>query len=107
MRQISPGKAGVAVGTVISLWHVAWVSLVAVGRAKPVLDFVLGLHFIKLDYSLSPYATATAGELIILTFVIGAIFGVVFAIIWNWLTFDTAPAWEKDSADVTAIPLRH
>jgi len=107
MRQISPGKAGVAVGTVISLWHVAWVSLVAVGWAKPVLDFVLGLHFIKLDYSLSPYAIATAGELIVLTFVIGAMFGVVFAIIWNWLTFDTAPAWEKDSADVTAIPLRH
>lgn len=97
MRQISPTKTAVAVGTVVGLWHVIWVTLVGVGWAKPVMDFILELHFIKLQYALSPYAATTAGELILLTFTVGAAFGLVFALIWNWLTFGAAPTWRRDS----------
>jgi hypothetical protein len=31
MRRVQSFKAGVSVGAVIGLWHVAWVSLVASG----------------------------------------------------------------------------
>ena len=97
MRHISPAKTAVAVGSVTGLWHVIWVTLVGIGWAKPVMDFILQLHFIKLDYALAPYAAVTAAELVLLTFAVGAAFGFVFAVIWNWLTFETAPTWARDS----------
>ena len=101
MRHISPIRTGVAVGSVIGLWHAIWVTLVGVGWAKPVMDFVLQLHFIKLQYDLTPYAATTAGELIILTFAIGCAFGVIFALIWNWLTFERSPQWARDTKQLT------
>ena len=96
MRHIGPIKTGLAMGTVIGLWHLIWVILVGVGWAKPVMDFVLQLHFIKLDYELAPYAATTAAELVILTFAVGAAFGFFFAVVWNWLTFESAPTWARD-----------
>lgn len=98
MRQVSPAKTAVAVGTVIGLWHLAWVILVAVGWAKPVLDFILELHFLKISYALAPYSVTTAGTLVILTFAIGAALGLVFALVWNWMTFENAPEWARDAS---------
>lgn len=97
MRHISPIKTGLAVGTVIGLWHAIWVILVGIGWAKPVLDFILKLHFLDVQYSLAPYATTTAATLILLTFAIGGLFGVVFALVWNWLGFEAAPRWARDT----------
>lgn len=97
MRHISPIKTAVAVGTVVGLWHVIWVTLVGIGWAKTVMDFILELHFIKLQYALAPYAATTAGALVLLTFAVGAAFGFIFAVIWNWLTFETGPTWARDS----------
>jgi hypothetical protein len=97
MRHISPTKTALAVGTVTGLWHLCWVTLVGIGWAKPVLDFILQLHFLTINYALAPFAIATAGSLVVLTFFIGAVFGFVFALVWNWLTFENAPQWERDT----------
>jgi hypothetical protein len=85
MRRINPAKAALAVGIVIGLYHLAWVSLVAGALAKPFMDFVLKLHFIQLDYENAPFDAATGAMLVALTFTIGALFGLVFAVVWNWL----------------------
>ncbi len=85
MRTISPAKAAMSVGAVIGLYHLVWVILVAVGLAKPFLDFVLRLHFIQFDYEMAPFDVATAAGLVALTFSIGSAFGLVFALVWNWL----------------------
>jgi hypothetical protein len=92
MRYIQPFKAGTSVGAVIGLFHLMWVCMVALGWAKPVMDFVLRLHFIRLDYELAPFAAGTAAALVALTFAIGFLFGTVFALVWNWLA---APAAER------------
>ncbi|HLO20705.1 MAG TPA: hypothetical protein VK192_09455 [Sphingomicrobium sp.] len=97
MRHISPIKAGIAVGSLIGLWHLIWVTLVGIGWAKPVMDFILRLHFINLQYSLAPFSAVVAGELVILTFAIGAVFGLAFALVWNWLNFESAPTWARDT----------
>lgn len=86
MRHLNPSKAAISVGTVLGAWHLMWVTLVAIGAAKVVMDFVLKLHFIQLEYTLAPFAISTAAMLVGLTFVIGALFGLVFALVWNWLS---------------------
>ena len=85
MRHISPLRTGAAVGTVTALWHLAWATFVAVEWAKPMLDFVLRLHFLRISYELAPFSVETAAGLVALTFVVGGLLGVVFAVIWNWL----------------------
>ena len=85
MRRIIPAKAALAVGIVIGIYHLAWVGLVAGGLAKPFMDFVLKLHFIQFDYGMAPFDAATGAMLVALTFTIGALFGLVFAVVWNWL----------------------
>ena len=96
MRRISPTRTALAVGAVTGLWHLCWATLVGIGWAKPVLDFILQLHFLSINYALAPFSLATAGSLVVLTFAIGALFGLVFALFWNWLTFENAPQWERD-----------
>lgn len=95
MRHINPGKAGLSVGSVVALWHLIWVVFVAVGFARPIMDFVLKLHFIRLQYELAPFVFSTAVMLIALTFSVGLIFGLAFALIWNWLAFESAPEWAR------------
>lgn len=85
MRNISPVKAALSVGSVIGLYHLAWATLVAMGLAKPFMDFVLRLHFIKFNYEMAPFDLGTAAGLVAQTFSIGAAFGLVFALVWNWL----------------------
>jgi hypothetical protein len=86
MPYLNPFKAAVSVGTVLGAWHFMWVSCVAFGIAKPILDFILSLHFLQFDYALSPFAWSTALTLVGLTFTIGAVFGALFAAVWNWLS---------------------
>ena len=100
MRHISPSKAGIAVGSVIALWHLIWVSLVAIGWAKPIMDFILRLHFIQLQYDLAPFAVGTAAALVAVTFCVGAFFGVVFALVWNWLAGES---WQASAPAKTVL----
>lgn len=85
MRYLHPLKAGLSVGIVLGLWHACWAALVALGWAKPFMDFVLKLHFIHLQYDLNPYAGGTAAALVALTFTVGLVVGILFASVWNWL----------------------
>ena len=95
MRHINPAKAGLSVGVVIGLWHLMWVSLVAAGWARPIMDFILKLHFIQLNYELAPFMLGTAAALVAMTFSIGFLFGLVFALVWNWLTARSAAEYDR------------
>lgn len=97
MRHINPAKAGLSVGIVLGLWHLTWVTLVALGWAKPLMDFILKLHFIQLQFNLAPFVAGTAALLVAITFGVGFLFGAVFAFVWNWLTFKSEPEWERDT----------
>ncbi|WP_309660927.1 hypothetical protein [Sphingomonas sp.] len=92
MRHLNPSKAAISVGAVFAVWHLMWVTLVAIGIAKAVMDFVLKLHFIQFNFTLAPFTISTAAMLVGLTFVIGALLGLVFALVWNWLSDRSEPA---------------
>ena len=103
MKRISPAKAALSVGLVLGLYHLSWVLLVALGFAKAVLDFVLQLHFIRMSFDIAPFSVSTAASLVALTFAIGAAFGLVFALVWNWLT-SRAETQPRDLLAQTAGP---
>ena len=99
MRHINSLKAAASVGSVAAIWHICWAALVALGWAQTVLDFILKLHFIQLNYTLAPFALGTATLLVVITFAGGAFFGLAFACIWNWLTGQP----EKESRRQTVV----
>jgi hypothetical protein len=82
---VSIGKAGLALGLLAGGWHFLWVVLVALGFAKPFIDFVFWMHFIKPIYEIELFESARAATLVILTSGLGAIVGAAFAAVWNAL----------------------
>jgi hypothetical protein len=59
--------------------------LVSSGYAKTVMDFILRLHFIQMDYQMAPFDGATGVTLVAITFAIGATLGFLVALFWNWM----------------------
>lgn len=90
MRPINTLKTGLATGAMLGLLHLVWAALVATGWGQPVLAFVLRLHMIHFDFTVGPFALATAAGLVGLTTSLGFVFGLVFALIWNALAARTA-----------------
>ncbi len=76
-------KAGIVLGTVIAGWHLCWSTLVAIGWAQPVIDFVLWMHFIKPIYLIEPFELMRAAVLVCTSAIIGFAAGAAFALVWN------------------------
>ena len=78
-------KAGVVVGALVAGWHLLWSLLVLIGCAQPIIDFIFWAHMIKPVYVVKPFDPVAAVTLMMITGVIGYVFGFVGAIIWNRL----------------------
>jgi len=77
-------QTATAFGTFAALVHVAWSALVATGFAQGWLNFVLGLHSLESPVTVGAFNLTTALTLIAVTFIVGYVFGIVFARVWNW-----------------------
>jgi hypothetical protein len=73
------------IGALIGGWHVIWALLVLIGWAQPIIDFVFWAHMIQPIYVVKPFDPLAAVALIVITSVIGYIFGLLGAVIWNRL----------------------
>ena len=102
MRHISIAKTAMAVGVVFAAWHTTWVVLVGLGWATELLNFILELHFLKIDFQLAPYSAFTAFSLVAITLCVGALLGAIFALVWNWLTAASAPEWWRETKQRSA-----
>lgn len=98
MRRINALNAGLAVGSVVGLWHVMWSALVAVGWAQVVIDFVFWMHFIKPVLLVQPFNLGTAAVLVAITLTTGFALGYVLAAAWNWLAPREAAKTEAPNA---------
>ncbi len=85
MNHLNSQKVALAVGFFLGGWHLVWSLLVAVGMGQPLLDFVLWAHMIHLQFVVGPFDLTASLTLVILTFLIGYVFGLAFAYIWNLL----------------------
>ncbi|MFA6524425.1 MAG: hypothetical protein WC264_01900 [Candidatus Paceibacterota bacterium] len=80
---ISKSKTALTFGFLIAFMHLLWSVLVALGIAQMFMNFVLNLHMITMPIVIMPFNLMKALELIIMTFVVGYIFGWFMAYFWN------------------------
>jgi hypothetical protein len=83
MQELNKNAVGLVLGLLMALVHLCWLILVGIGLAKPLVDLTLWLHHYSLSYSILPLSLVPAVGLLILTFVVGYVFGWVFAALWN------------------------
>jgi hypothetical protein len=81
----NPNKVGLVVGALTGGWHLLWSLLVLLGWAQPIIDFIFWAHMIKPIYFVKAFDPVAAITLIVITAVIGYIFGFLGAVIWNRL----------------------
>jgi uncharacterized membrane protein len=85
MEKLSKAKTGLVLGLFFAVVHAVWAILVALGVAQGLLDWVFKMHMIENPYIISDFGFGTAVGPVIMTFVVGYIFGWVFAALWNSL----------------------
>lgn len=85
MAQLSVGKSGLVGGSLLSILHATWSAIVAAGWAQWMIGWIFRLHFIDPPYRVTAFDLPTAAALIGITFVLGALGGVMLALIWNFL----------------------
>ncbi len=84
MEKLNKKKLGLTIGIFAALCHLIWLIAVAIGIQKFV-DWILLLHSIQIDLTLTSVYILNAVLLIVLAFIGGYIFGWVFAAVWNWV----------------------
>ena len=83
MNQLNHQKTGLTLGLMLGLLHVVWSALIALGWAKPLVDWIMGLHMIQEPLLILPFSWQSAAWLVVATFVVGNVAGFVFASLWN------------------------
>lgn len=70
-------------GIFVALMHAVWMLLIFLGLAQTYLNWIFGLHLLSNPFMVLPFNFGAAVTLIIFTFVVGYVMGLVFAFIWN------------------------
>ncbi len=81
---VNKHKLGLVAGIWLGLMHAAWAILVWVGVAEWFWDWVLGLHFLSVSFVMMDFNLWRALLLVVVTGVLGYIFGWVLGLVWNW-----------------------
>ena len=77
----NPNKVGLVVGALIAGWHLLWSILVLARFAQPIIDFIFWAHMIKPVYVVQPFDPMAAISLVVISGVVGYVFGLLGAII--------------------------
>lgn len=80
---MNKNKIGLILGSFAGLFHLVWGLLIVFGLAQPLLDFIYNLHSLNNPFTVMPFDLVRTLGLIVVTFLVGYVFGYVFAMIWN------------------------
>jgi hypothetical protein len=83
MHELNKNKAGLILASFLGLWHFTCSLLVATGVAQTLLDWICYLHFLNNPFHVAGFSIGTAALLIVITSVLGYIFGWLLALLWN------------------------
>jgi hypothetical protein len=81
--EINKNKTALTFGFLVSFFHLMWSVLVALGIAQVLLNFILNIHMLSAPIIVMPFDFIKSLELIVVTFVVGYIFGWLMAFFWN------------------------
>jgi MFS superfamily sulfate permease-like transporter len=84
MQNLNITKTGITFGVALASMHFLWGLLVLSGFAQVLVDFVFWAHMIHLDYVVGPFDFGAFITLVVFTGLVGLVFGVGFAKVWNW-----------------------
>ncbi|MCX6786224.1 MAG: hypothetical protein NTU85_00115 [Candidatus Kaiserbacteria bacterium] len=84
-QHISPAKTAVTFAVLLGGLHLVWSIFVAFGWAQMIIDFVFWAHMLSIPVVVKAFDATAFITLIVITSIIGAIFGYAMAIIWNRL----------------------
>ena len=79
----NPNKVGLVIGALLGGSHVFWSFLVVAGWAQPFIDFIFWAHMIRSIYVVKAFEPIAALTLILITSMMGYVFGYVGAVLWN------------------------
>lgn len=83
MKELNENKVALTVGLFVSGCHLVWSLLIVVGLAQPLLDFIFWAHMIANPCKVIGFTLTQSLILIIVTFAIGYIGGLIFTKVWN------------------------
>ena len=81
--QINKNKTGLTFGFLISSMHLFWSVLVALGLAQVLLNFIFDIHMLSMSITVMPFNVIKALILVVVTFIVGYVFGWLMAFFWN------------------------
>ena len=76
-------KSGLVFGSFLAFWHFVWGLLVLTGLAQPLLNLIFNLHMIANPFQVLPFNLGLWLGLIVVTFIVGYVFGCFFAWLFN------------------------
>lgn len=82
-QSVNAHNVGLAIGGLLGLFHLTWSLLIAIGLAQPLLDLIFQLHMIRPVFVVEPFSLMLAVGLIIVTSLVGYVFGYVAGWMWN------------------------
>lgn len=80
---LNKNKTGLTLGLFVGFLHLVWSILIALGFASPLMNFISNLHSIQAPIQIEAFDLGRSIGLIALTFVVGYVFGYIFATFWN------------------------
>ncbi len=83
MGNLNRNQVGLAMGIFAAVCHLVWLVAVAIGIQKYV-DWILLLHSIQLDLTLTSVVILNGVILLVLAFIGGYVVGWIFAAVYNW-----------------------
>ncbi|HEY4500288.1 MAG TPA: hypothetical protein VJH25_00670 [Candidatus Paceibacterota bacterium] len=86
---INTHKLGLVFGGFAGLIHIVWVILVGFGWAGPWLAFIYRIHFIDFSFAITEFSSGKAVTLVVLTSLVGYVFGNVIGLLWNFTWKET------------------
>jgi hypothetical protein len=84
-QYIHPTKNAITFAVLFGGFHLTWSILVALGLAQALIDFIFWAHMFSLPFVVKGFDVTAAFTLIVVTSILGYLFGYLMAIIWNRL----------------------
>jgi len=81
--EINKNKIGLTFGFLTCFFHLMWSILVLFGIGQVFLDFIFNIHMLRVPIVVMPFNLIKSLTLIIVTFLVGYVFGWLMAFFWN------------------------